>query len=84
MPKLPPRTTPKPGLARLQSLRQTLGVHVRDHQDFVTVVILYDGSNQSAVIKLQILNQQLGHSQVSGFRFQVSGFSKRMTQRIPT
>src|SRR5215510_4177176 len=59
MPELPPRTAPKPGLTRLQSLCQTLGVHVRDHQDFITVVILYDGSDQSAFIKLQILNQQL-------------------------
>src|SRR5262249_7113916 len=30
MPKLAPRTTPEPGLARLQGLRQAFGVHMRD------------------------------------------------------
>jgi len=45
MPKLLPRAAPEPGFAVWQSLRQTLGVHVRDHQDFVTGVILHDGRN---------------------------------------
>src|SRR5262249_46885439 len=56
MPKLSPRTAPEPGLASLQGLRQTLGVHMRDHQDLVGVVVLHDSRDQSLIIELQILN----------------------------